>query len=698
MRTKYYIGLLSLIIGLSIWSCQDEDEYSIQTGTLIQEDQLVTGSSDNVTAISATLNGNISGLDNQSPEAYEIGFYYSTSENFEEKSKATSSLNENGTFTADLTGLTNNVTYYYRSFVVLQKKITYYGDIKNFITTNAKIAVADPTAITAVSASLGGTMTGLNELIGTPSLKFGIAISSTDTTAQSGLRYESKDTTNSFNILPVNLIPNKTYYFAAYITMNGVDTFSPAKTFTTSAFEVEFVDLGLSVLWANNNIGATSDNQLGGLYGWGDATGLEHSTDVNIYGTTENINNTEYDICSANGMGYMPTFTDVKELITRCTRDYTEKGGVKGIKFTGPNGNSIFIPTATGYRNANEISADDMGYYWSSSIEPNSTNFAYTMNLGASEDTWGTAIRSRGLAIRPVKKTYVAFDNSKLNYGDIENKGNFRLEIYNAWGSTGKDPGLDPNNFSAKDAVFVNFTVSGIDSTLNTPATAYIVFADGSWSTQQWDPGNAGDCQVTGDGTYTVSVNGVARGLTVFCVDIVGLATLPDDSTALNNVNAYVNSIYVDQNKDVLYTSSGVEILNENLVAGDIENNGNLRLEIYNTFGATVNNPVIPAESVQFSEQLAVTFTLSGLGDLGDSTYTAFMPFTDANWGHGNWNPGSEGDCEITGDGTYTVYINSTDLSSGALVFCIDIVGILVDGTGVDPNNIVAKIDGINMK
>ncbi|MFT3740225.1 MAG: hypothetical protein QM786_15860 [Breznakibacter sp.] len=694
MRAKYYIGLLSLVVGLTTWSCNDDVEYSIQKGSLIQNDQLITGDCSDVTAISTTFNGSVTGLKEQSPSAYSIGFYYSTSENPKGGTKAVSTLNEDGTFSASVSGLTNNVTYYYCAYVILQGKITYYGSIKSFITTDATIAVADAADITAVSVKLGGTMNGVDELIGTSSLSYGVAISTTDETAQSGLRYEAKTTSNAFTVSPDNLIPGKTYYYAAYVTMNGEDTFTSAKSFKTNDFEVEFVDLGLSVLWAKNNVGATAENQLGGLYGWGDATGLERSSQVSAYGVAENITNTEYDICSANGMGSMPTFAEIKELITKCESELTEKNGVKGYTFTGPNGNSIFMPIATGYRDANTTTADDMGYYWASSIEPNSTDYAYTMNIGSSETGWGTAIRSRGLAVRPVKKALVAFNNSKLKFGDVENNGNFRLEIFNTWGDTGKDPGLDANNFSAKNEVFVNFTVLGMGK-LATPVTAYIVFADGSWSTQQWSAGNAGDCQVTGDGTYTVSVSGVAKGLTVFCVDLVGLGTQLGDK--LGNVKAYVNSIYVDQNKDVRYTSTGAEILNNNLIARDIESNGNLRMEIYNEYGGTKANPVVPSGSVQFSEQLAVTFTLSGLGTLSQS-YPAYMVFADASWGHGNWGPGSEGDSEITGDGTYTVYIKSSDLSSGTVVFCVDIAGLLASESGVNPENVKATIDGIYMK
>ena len=57
----------------------------------------------------------------------------------------------------------------------------------------------------------------------------------------------------------------------------------------------------------------------------------------------------------------------------------------------------------------------------------------------------------------------VAVDASKIKMGDIEEKGNFRLEIFNQWGSgTLDDPGLDAAAFTFTESVSVEFTLSGI--------------------------------------------------------------------------------------------------------------------------------------------------------------------------------------------------------------------------------------------
>lgn len=67
--------------------------------------------------------------------------------------------------------------------------------------------------------------------------------------------------------------------------------------------------------------------------------------------------------------------------------------------------------------------------------------------------------------------TTFAVDNSKIKVGDIEGKGNVRIEIYNAYGPTTVDQSydasvspIDPSTFAfeADDQLTVTFTVSGL--------------------------------------------------------------------------------------------------------------------------------------------------------------------------------------------------------------------------------------------
>jgi len=59
----------------------------------------------------------------------------------------------------------------------------------------------------------------------------------------------------------------------------------------------------------------------------------------------------------------------------------------------------------------------------------------------------------------------VAFDAEKIVYGDIEEKGNFRIEIHNAYGLTGDMTSenygaIDAASFTAAEKIEVTFTIS----------------------------------------------------------------------------------------------------------------------------------------------------------------------------------------------------------------------------------------------
>lgn len=139
--------------------------------------------------------------------------------------------------------------------------------------------------------------------------------------------------------------------------------------------------------------------------------------------------------------------------------------------------------------------------------------------------------------------TDLTFDNSKLVLGDLENKGNLRLELYNAYGSTASNPPLNKDNVKFGKKLAVKFTLEGI--TLKSGAvgsyTGALGFADGTWAVQYWG-GESGDVSVTGNGTYTTwfTPTATANGATVFVIDIKGIAS---DISDMSAVKATVNSV-----------------------------------------------------------------------------------------------------------------------------------------------------------
>ena len=129
------------------------------------------------------------------------------------------------------------------------------------------------------------------------------------------------------------------------------------------------VDLGLSVKWAGWNIGASSPEQFGGYYAWGEVTEkYKYTTDsykCNWQGLSKmNIGGTEYDVARAKwGDEWRLPFD-------KCDWTFIRYKGTYGAKATGPNGNSIFLPFP-GYKVGSNLYDDkEIAYYWLDSSDP----------------------------------------------------------------------------------------------------------------------------------------------------------------------------------------------------------------------------------------------------------------------------------------------------------------------------------------
>ena len=108
----------------------------------------------------------------------------------------------------------------------------------------------------------------------------------------------------------------------------------------TNPDEFTLVDLGLSVKWANYNMGAQTPYEIGTATDWGHEEGKDASYPINM-----NISDSKYDIVKATlgGDWRLPTAFDFMELEQNCTWTQVEINGITGNLVTGPNGNSIFL-------------------------------------------------------------------------------------------------------------------------------------------------------------------------------------------------------------------------------------------------------------------------------------------------------------------------------------------------------------------
>ncbi len=94
----------------------------------------------------------------------------------------------------------------------------------------------------------------------------------------------------------------------------------------------------------------------------------------------------------------------------------------------------------------------------------------------------------------------VSFDASKIRYGDIENKGNYRIEIYNQYGDTKDDSGIAATPITSD--LKLTFTVSGLgggDAAADTSAADDTAAADTSAGDAAPAPDSTTDSATTGN-------------------------------------------------------------------------------------------------------------------------------------------------------------------------------------------------------
>jgi len=167
---------------------------------------------------------------------------------------------------------------------------------------------------------------------------------------------------------------------------------------------VEAVDLGLSVKWANMNVGATKDSGFGTYYAWGEtkpksyyswdtyAWSKENTKFLFKYSTTDGKTKLVLtdDAANANWGGdwRMPTYEECQELADpeKCKWEWITKDGVNGYKVTGKKtGNSIFLPI-TGFRFYEGIQFRAIrGIYWTSTLYTGNINKAWCLEFDFSD-------------------------------------------------------------------------------------------------------------------------------------------------------------------------------------------------------------------------------------------------------------------------------------------------------------------------
>lgn len=227
----------------------------------------------------------------------------------------------------------------------------------------------------------------------------------------------------------------------------------PAQTQVSYNNNPQAIDLGLSVRWADRNLGASAPEKLGGHYGWGETRSFPVNYDAWNYhyyqaypytyadSVINEVVGTSFDAARKRwGSPWrMPTEDEFNALRDSCQWTATTQKGVKGITITGSNGNSIFLPCEMVGENYDYSAGRYVTYSYAKYRCGDESNYSSTsvMTINANSGmTASWADRCLRVLIRPVLKTDAAgtpiddyptpdYVIPKLSYNESVTVGNF---------------------------------------------------------------------------------------------------------------------------------------------------------------------------------------------------------------------------------------------------------------------------------
>lgn len=303
-----------------------------------------------------------------------------------------------GLFWADLRNLQPDTEYYW-AVVAHVNDAVFESEVKSFHTAcySAEItsSLADNVSFTYATMRGQLNVTSVEPLEKETWFLYSASSSSIDELLASGTKVTaSLDDTGAMTAKVDGFFDGTTYYFVPAAKILGKTCYGEVSTFTTDTLPTGAVDLGVALQWASCNVGASSPEDLGDTFLWGET--VPRTTDGSWWG--------EYSLCddgneramnkycvqsrfgkvdnkrvlepiddAANknlgGHWRMPTDAEWQTLMnpSKCTWTRTKMGDTVGYIVTGKKtGKSIFIPTIE---------------YWSSSLYTTQSNQAWAYDV-----------------------------------------------------------------------------------------------------------------------------------------------------------------------------------------------------------------------------------------------------------------------------------------------------------------------------
>ncbi len=369
---------LSILIGTFVFllmvSCKGDDD--------LKSDFIMPYES-NATALTATINSGFNGLSMEDLAYGTFGVLYCVAnENAESAFNSwkngndkpdclvfkSGSISSDGLYKAVIKGLLSDTEYNYCIFFISEDKSRReIGTVSSFRT---KIFNPNPQSYSVeevkhYTASITGCVT-----LAVEDLKLctiGIILADTgEITPQGGkMMVVNQDDIlqdGSFSMPVSNLRAGHEYKYRIFTKINSTEEFTlgPVCSFTSASPDDMAVDLGLSVKWADRDLGTDNMDERAPCYAWGQLVSygtyfnLEEGNKYKYWNPADgsyidigdDISGTEYDVATylLGGKWRMPTKAEVEELLT-CALEIQWGGGgrLDGFKFTGSTGNSIYL-------------------------------------------------------------------------------------------------------------------------------------------------------------------------------------------------------------------------------------------------------------------------------------------------------------------------------------------------------------------
>lgn len=339
-------------------------------------------------------------------------------------------LDDNNAFVASLNNLASNQNY---NCVVESTidDVQVLGGVQQYSTAkiNASATTSDAQDVKYTRALLSGEFT-LNtslELSQEAYFLYSDKCTTLDDLVKTGTKAIATISGGSFSSQLININDGSQFSYVACVKIYDTVFYGAVKSFSTIKIPAGGVDLGLSVLWHQQNVGASSPEDYGSYFAWGETEAKARYSLDNYkwiyvdgnykyskynswpqYGVVDNKKELELIDDAARAIlgndWRTPTYDEIKELVENCTWQWTTQNGVKGGLFTSSvTGNSIFLPAAGQIADTINDYKGTSAKYMSSTLGndyPDSVRVLWFSDFRIEPNP--TSVRHIGISIRPV--------------------------------------------------------------------------------------------------------------------------------------------------------------------------------------------------------------------------------------------------------------------------------------------------------